>query len=179
MSVYLHFILKMYEWPQKVAFSWTQELRTQNANLPIYQQGQPCAQPFLLTPGSVCSSARFQTIFSSHDRNPHAQTPVPQAQVKCFQGPRSTFTVVWSASRLCSYAYSHATVLVVFCLLPFLVSLMKSGMSSFQHYSTQTSPVVLLHISTAHTISGWHHLCVHRTLFSLMNFLSYLMCNKW
>lgn len=53
MSVYLHFILKMYEWPQKVAFSWTQELRTQNANLPIYQQGQPCAQSFLLTPGSV------------------------------------------------------------------------------------------------------------------------------
>lgn len=145
---------------------------TQNTNaddLPIYQQGQPCAQPFPLTPGCAALSDLRPSSHPTTVTHMHrpSQAPVPQAQVKRSQGPRP-FLLLYGLLPDCATMIKPCYCLVVFCLLPFLVLLMKSGMSS-----TQTSPAVLLHISTARTISGWHHLCVHRTLFTLMYFLCY------
>lgn len=125
-----------------------------------------------------CGFVRLQTIFSPHDSNPHAlpsQAPVPQAQVKCFQGPRSIFTVVWSASRLCNYAWSHDTDLVVFCLLPFLVSLMKSGMKLFY---PDKSCGFTVHFHSTYNFRMTSSVCSQNSVdFNVL--IKLLMCNKW
>lgn len=151
---------------------------TQNTNadnLPIYQQGQPWAQPFPLTPGRAALSDLRPSSHPTTVTHMHrpSQAPVPQAQVKRSQGPRTIFTVVWSASRLCNY---DKTMLLFGSFLSFALSSVADEVWNVVY--PDKSCGFTAHFHSTYNFRMISSVCSQNSDYFNVLF-KLLMCNKW
>lgn len=157
--LFLNFILNTHRWLQKATFSWIQELRTQNmGNLKIYQQDQSCAQALLLT-AVITASSDSRPSFHPILVTDKLQCSLPNLDSTSTSQTFPRSSTIFYCSMICflTMLTMQKTMLLlslVLYFLSFLVSLVKSGASFFQSYSSWEVLQVLLHVFTARTRWG-------------------------